>query len=88
MLKKVVQKFAIFIFVYIFVRSIRHNNKTNAMKKDEILELIRNKEQELYEDLQKCKTWYGVDHKHTRYALGAWGAVLNLLQTIEENEIN
>ena len=32
MLKKPVEKFAIFIFVYIFVRSIRHNNKTNAMK--------------------------------------------------------
>jgi hypothetical protein len=32
MLKKPVEKFGIFIFVYIFVRSIRHNNKTNAMK--------------------------------------------------------
>lgn len=27
MLKKPVEKFGIFIFVYIFVRSIRHNNK-------------------------------------------------------------
>jgi hypothetical protein len=36
MLKKVVEKFAIFIFVYIFVRSIRHNNKTNAMKTQDL----------------------------------------------------
>ena len=27
MLKKIVKKFAMFIFVYIFVRSIRHNIK-------------------------------------------------------------
>jgi len=36
MLKKPVKKFAIFIFVYIFVRSIRHNNKTNAMKTQDL----------------------------------------------------
>jgi hypothetical protein len=36
MLKKVVEKFGIFIFVYIFVRSIRHNNKTNAMKTQDL----------------------------------------------------
>jgi len=36
MLKKPVEKFAIFIFVYIFVRSIRHNNKTNTMKTQDL----------------------------------------------------
>ena len=36
MLKKPVEKFGIFIFVYIFVRSIRHNNKTNAMKTQDL----------------------------------------------------
>jgi len=58
------------------------------MNKEQILELIRSREQELYADLQDCKREYGVDHKHTRYALGAWGAALNLLQTIENNEAN
>ena len=58
------------------------------MNKEQILELIRSREQELYADLQFCKSQYGVDHKHTRYALGAWSAALNLLQTIEENENN
>jgi len=58
------------------------------MNKEQILELIRSREQELYKDFQDCKSQYGVDHKHTRYALGAWGAALNLLQTIENNEAN
>jgi hypothetical protein len=58
------------------------------MNKEQILELIRSREQELYADLQDCKSQYGTDHKHTRYALGAWGAALNLLQTIENNEAN
>ena len=54
------------------------------MKKQEILDLIRSKEAELYSELQFCKTQYGVDHKHTRYALGAWGSILNLLDTIQD----
>jgi hypothetical protein len=58
------------------------------MEKQQILELIRSQEQELYKDLQHCKSQYGVDHKHSRYALGAWGAVLNLLETIEKIEEN
>ena len=57
------------------------------MNKEQILNLIRSKEQELYADLQDCKSQYGVEHNHTRYALGAWGSVLNLLETIE-NENN
>jgi len=54
------------------------------MNKEQILELIRSKEQELYAELQECKSQYGVDHKHTRYALGAWGSILNLLDTIQD----
>ena len=56
------------------------------MNKEQILELIRSQEQELYKDFRHCQGQYGTDHKHTRYALGAWGAALNLLQTIENNE--
>ena len=61
--------------------------KQSIMTKEQILDLIRIKEQELYADLQDCKSQYGVEHNHTRYALGAWGSVLNLLETIE-NENN
>jgi hypothetical protein len=58
------------------------------MNKEQILELIRSKEQELYADFKHCEMQYGVEHKHTRYALGAWGAALNLLEKIEEHENN
>jgi hypothetical protein len=58
------------------------------MTKEEILDLIRIGEQELYKNLQECKSIYGVEHNHTRHASGAWGAIFELLQTIEENEIN
>jgi hypothetical protein len=58
------------------------------MTKEQILELIRSKEQELYADFRFCQIEYGTDHKHTRYALGAWGSMLNLLEKIEEHENN
>ena len=54
------------------------------MNKEQIIELIRNQEKMLYAELQDCKSLYGVDHKHTRYALGAWGSILNLLDTIQD----
>ena len=57
------------------------------MNKEQIIELIRNQEKMLYAEVKECKSLYGVDHRHTRYALGAWGSVLNLLETIE-NENN
>ena len=62
MLKKVVEKFGIFIFVYIFVRSIRHNNKTNAMKNREIALVVLESGQEITvvsnqnETIQQCLT--------------------------------
>jgi len=68
----------------IFVETL----KQFIMTKEQILELIRSKEAELYADFRFCQIEYGVDHKHTRYALGAWGSMLNLLETIEENENN
>jgi hypothetical protein len=58
------------------------------MNKEQILELIRSKEQELYANLQECKSIYGSENNHTRYAAGAWGSIFELLQTIEEYENN
>lgn len=58
------------------------------MNKEQILNLIRSQEQELYKNLQECKSIYGGEDNHTRYAAGAWGAIFELLQTIEENENN
>ena len=56
------------------------------MTKDEILELIRNGEAYYYKNLRECEDIYGSQDAHTRYAAGAWGAIFELLQTIEENE--
>jgi hypothetical protein len=56
------------------------------MNKQQIIDLIRSQEKELYANLQECKSIYGSENHHTRFALGAWGAVLNLLETIETIE--
>ena len=58
------------------------------MDKEQILDLIRSKEKELYADFKHCEWQYGTEHKQTRFAFGAWGSMLNLLETIEENENN
>lgn len=62
--------------------------KQFIMEKEQILELLKSKESELYANLQECKSIYGGENNHTRYAAGAWGSIFELLQTIEENENN
>lgn len=57
------------------------------MNKKQILDLIRIQEAELYKNLQECKSLYGAEDNHTRYAAGAWGSIFELLQTLE-NENN
>ena len=56
------------------------------MNKEQIIELIRSQEVYFYNDLRDCEEIYGSKDAHTRYAAGAWGAIFELLQTIEENE--
>ena len=56
------------------------------MTKEQIIDLIRSQEAELYKNLQECEIIYGAKDNHTRYAAGAWGSIFELLQTIEENE--
>lgn len=56
--------------------------------KEQIIKLLRSKEVESYKNLQECYEIYGSQDAHTRYAAGAWGAIFDLLQTIEENENN
>ena len=58
------------------------------MEKEQILELLKSKESELYANLQECKSIYGSESNHTRHASGAWGSIFELLQTIEEYENN
>lgn len=54
------------------------------MNKKQILDLIRIQEAELYKNLQECKSLYGAEDNHTRYAAGAWGSIFELLQTLED----
>lgn len=56
------------------------------MSKEEFLDLIRSQEVYFYKNLRECEDIYGSQDAHTRYAAGAWGAIFELLQTIEENE--
>lgn len=58
------------------------------MTKEQIIELIKSQEAYFYKNLQECKTIYGSENNHTRYAAGAWGTIFELLQTIEQNENN
>ena len=64
------------------------SDKLNAMTKEQIIELIKSQEAYFYKNLQECKTIYGSENNHTRYAAGAWGTIFELLQTIEQNENN
>ena len=57
------------------------------MTKEEILNLIRSQEAYFYKNLEECKIIYGPEDNHTRYAAGAWGAIFELLQKIENDNI-
>lgn len=56
------------------------------MTKDEILELIRNEEAELYFQLLELREMYGVNDRSTRHTAAQWNAITTLLDKIEENE--
>lgn len=56
------------------------------MTKDEILELIRNEEAELYFQLLEQREMYGADDRGTRYTGAQWNAINTILNKIEENE--
>ncbi len=56
------------------------------MTKDEILELIRNEEAELYFQLLEQREMYGVNDRGTRHTGAQWNAITTILDKIEENE--
>ena len=58
------------------------------MTKEQILELIKSQEAELYQDFLEMRQRFGADDKSTRYAAAQWNAISNLLETIEEHENN
>jgi hypothetical protein len=56
------------------------------MNKEQLLELIRNEEAELYFQLLEQREMYGADDRGTRYTGAQWNAITTLLDKIEENE--
>jgi len=58
------------------------------MNKEQILELIKATEAELYQELCEMRKAFGATDKGTLNTQARWGAIVNLLETIEENENN
>lgn len=58
------------------------------MNKEQLLDLIRSQEAELYQDFLEMRQRFGADDKSTRYTAAQWNAISNLLDIIEENENN
>ena len=56
------------------------------MNKEQIIELIRSKEAELYAELLEMRAAFGANDRGTLHTQAQWGALINLLDTIEENE--
>ena len=61
-------------------------DKIQIMNKEEILELIRNEEAELYFQLLEQREMYGPDDRGTKHTGAQWNAITTILDKIEENE--
>jgi hypothetical protein len=58
------------------------------MSKEQILDLIRSKEAEMYQELLDMRESFGPNDRGTRFAAAQWAAINNLLDTIQDNEKN
>lgn len=56
------------------------------MSKEQILDLIKSQEAEMYQDLLYLHQRFGADDKATRYVAAQWAAINNLLDTIQDEE--
>ena len=56
------------------------------MNKEQLLELIRNEEAELYQDFLEMRQRFGADDKGTMHTAAQWFAITTLIDKIEENE--
>lgn len=58
------------------------------MTKEQIIELIRSQEAEMYQELVEMRQAFGPDDRGTRHSAAQWNAISTLLETIEEDENN
>jgi len=58
------------------------------MTKEQIIDLIKSQEEELYTELLEMREAFGPTDRGTLNTQARWGALVNILDTIEENENN
>jgi hypothetical protein len=62
--------------------------KQFIMDKEQIIDLLKSKEAELYAELLDMRSSFGNNDRGTLHTQAQWGAIVNILDTIEENENN
>jgi hypothetical protein len=58
------------------------------MTKEQILDLIRSQEAEMYQELLDMRESFGPNDRGTLHSAAQWNAISNLLETIQDNENN
>lgn len=56
------------------------------MNKEQILELIRSQEAEMYQELLEMRERFGANDRGTLHSAAQWNAISNLLELIENAE--
>lgn len=56
------------------------------MNKEQILELIRSQEAEMYQELLEMREAFGPNDRGTLHSAAQWNAISNLLELIENAE--
>jgi hypothetical protein len=56
------------------------------MNKEQIIELIKSQEAEMYQELLDMRERFGADDRGTRFAAAQWAAINNLLEQIQDEE--
>jgi hypothetical protein len=69
---------------FLYLRSI--NLKTTNMNKEQIIELIRSQEAEMYQELLEMREAFGPNDRGTLHSAAQWNAISNLLELIENAE--
>jgi hypothetical protein len=62
--------------------------KQFIMNKEQIIDLLKAQEAELYTELLELRAAFGATDRGTLNTQARWGAIVNILDTIEENENN
>ena len=53
------------------------------MNKEQIIQLIKDEEKQLYLEFTELRRMYGREHESTKFASAQWNAVIGILENIE-----